>query len=322
MGEQRKRKIINAPFQVRAALTLVLSLIIAINLIIVVGSLSPGILGIQVVISGAGYIVIGAMEVAVIVLAWTLSIRQTHRVSGPVYAIAREAKKLSRGDLTASVQVRKHDEFAETASTVNAGIAHVRDEVARIKELAAELETRVDTEEGRETLARLRQRLDQLQTEANPEAERSTPGRKGGHKEVGFTLLELLFVIAIVSILTVISLPFYFDYATRTRVSEGVNTMGALKTRVAEAYYNNGTFPSTNGEAGMGDPGDYSTDHISQIQVSGSGVVTVTFAIASLGGNNRLSFIPTDAGDGSIEWECTSPPGNGVETAYLPPECR
>jgi len=137
----------------------------------------------------------------------------------------------------------------------------------------------------------------------------------------GYTLLELLTIIAVVSILAVVSLPIYFDYATRAKVSEGVNMMGAIKTKVAEAYYSGGAYPSSNAQAGMALAGDYATDKISQIYVDEGGVITVEFSIASLGPNNLVSFQPNDTG-GGIEWTCRAPAGGGVENRYLPPECR
>jgi Tfp pilus assembly protein, major pilin PilA len=137
----------------------------------------------------------------------------------------------------------------------------------------------------------------------------------------GYTLLELLTIIAIVSILAVVSIPLYFDYSTRAKVSEGVNMLGSLKTKIAETYYGRGTYPSSNTEAGMAQAVDYSTDKISQIYVSEGGVLTVEFSITELGSNNLVSFEPNDTGSG-LEWVCRGPANGGVENRYLPPECR
>lgn len=137
----------------------------------------------------------------------------------------------------------------------------------------------------------------------------------------GFTLLELLTVVAVASILMVVSLPIYFDYATRAKVSEGINLMGEFKTRVTDTYYANGSLPDDNAAAGMALPEDYATDKITRISIGTGGTITVEYDINSLGTDNLLEFSPTVSTVG-VEWSCQSPSANGVEANYLPSECR
>lgn len=139
--------------------------------------------------------------------------------------------------------------------------------------------------------------------------------------EKGFTLLELLTVVAVISILAVICLPIYFDYATRAQVTEGISLMGEFKTRVTETYYANGSYPATNAQAGMGEPEDYATEKISSISIGEDGVITVEYSLSSLGSNNLLAFEPFDTGNG-IDWSCIVPEANGIEDSYVPSECR
>ena len=145
--------------------------------------------------------------------------------------------------------------------------------------------------------------------------------RRVVENQAGFTLLELMFVMAIASILAVIALPIYFDFSTRAKVSEGVNQMGSIKTKVTETYYSSGVLPADNSSAGMSAAADYATDKITQIYLGTGGVITVEFAIPELGAGNLLSFRPTPV-DGGVAWTCEIPAVNGVPEAYVPPECR
>lgn len=153
------------------------------------------------------------------------------------------------------------------------------------------------------------------------EVEKSKMHDSGSPSQLGFTLLELLTVVAVMSILMVVSLPIYFDYATRARVSEGVNLMGEFKTRVTDAYYANGSLPADNAEAGMGLPEEYATDKITRISIGTGGTITVEYDINSLGTDNLLEFSPSVSSMG-VDWICQSPVASGVEANYLPSECR
>lgn len=137
----------------------------------------------------------------------------------------------------------------------------------------------------------------------------------------GFTLVELLTVVAVMSILLVVSLPIYFDYSTRAEVSEGISLMGEFKTRVTDTYYSVGDFPATNAEAGMGEPADYATNKITQISISTGGIVTVEYNLNSLGTDNRLSFQPSLV-DLGVDWTCLPAASRGIENRYVPSECR
>ena len=83
----------------------------------------------------------------------------------------------------------------------------------------------------------------------------TTHSKKKGAQ--GFTLVELMVVVAIVSILAVIAIPAYQDYVVRSKVSEGMVFMAEAKTSVSEYFYMNKALPSGNEQAGLPDPGDY-----------------------------------------------------------------
>ena len=140
----------------------------------------------------------------------------------------------------------------------------------------------------------------------------------------GFTLIELMIVVAIIAILLVIAIPAYQDYTIRTRVSEGVNLAAAAKLAVSETTLDRGgQIPTTNGAAGYESP---TTDFVQSITVGGGGAIAVLLTNDTrLGGaaGGTLTFTPTLVNGASgqptaIEWACTS----GIQAKYLPSACR
>ncbi len=119
----------------------------------------------------------------------------------------------------------------------------------------------------------------------------------------GFTLIELMIVVAIIGILAAVALPAYQDYTTRAKVSEIVIAADKCKTSVAEYYQvKDQTMPADNAAAGCS---DQTTQYVTSLTVA-NGVITVASAIAQAPGN--LVLTPTaNAADASIlDWECSS----------------
>jgi len=148
----------------------------------------------------------------------------------------------------------------------------------------------------------------------------------------GFTLLELMFVMAIMSILLVIALPFYLGYQTRAKVGEGMSLFPPFKNGVAEYYLTAGNWPINNSEAGLGDPSSHKGNYVSSITIVGDDpgrrVVAVVIeydsnAISALASKNQITFIPTYV-NGGFQWECRSTDGlpRQVESYYRPAPCR
>lgn len=140
--------------------------------------------------------------------------------------------------------------------------------------------------------------------------------------QAGFTLIELMIVVAIIGVLAAVALPAYQDYTIRAQVAEGLNLASTAKNSISTYYSDRGAFPTDNAEAGIAAPDEIAGGFVDEVDIT-NGSIEIRFgndAHAAISGRH-LQLMPSTVNTGSVTWTCQTV-GAEIEDRFLPAACR
>jgi type IV pilus assembly protein PilA len=136
------------------------------------------------------------------------------------------------------------------------------------------------------------------------------------NNQKGFTLIELMIVVAIIGILAAIAIPAYQNYTKRSHVTEGLNLAGGAKAAVSEYFSSNGDWPKSNASAGLAEDVSITGNAVRSVKVDGS---SITITYNSKVENGKTIRMSAEQTSGSITWKCSA---GTLKAELRPANCR
>jgi type IV pilus assembly protein PilA len=139
----------------------------------------------------------------------------------------------------------------------------------------------------------------------------------------GFTLIELMIVVAIIGILAAVALPAYQDYTGRAQVAEALTLASGARTAVSEHYQAKGAMPADNAAAGLSAANAIKGSYVQSVTVASTGVITAKMASAGVidGVKDKELALSPITSAGAIDWQCKAG-ATAIPAKYLPASCR
>jgi type IV pilus assembly protein PilA len=139
-------------------------------------------------------------------------------------------------------------------------------------------------------------------------------------QETGFTLIELMIVVAIIGILVAVAIPMYQRYTIRSQVAEGLSLSAGAKNAVGAFYMNHGTWPTDNNEAGLATETEIAGQYTAQVAVVDN-VIQIQYGVEAHSQiSGEVLTLTAFDNSGSVSWTCAS--AGVIEDRHLPDACR